>query len=87
MEYIEVRCPYDLKHSVKGVEYETCGKLLGGIMPKNGAVAIYRCPTCGFSKVTYDNGRMNIVRLDTNQRINFERTWRHVEDGTVQEGL
>jgi len=82
MKFIEIRCPCDRPHQIRGIEYESCGNIIGGIEENSNETHICRCSIHGFSKVKIDeNGMLIITKLNTkNKRIDFIRKERIIED-------
>ena len=68
MDYTEIRCVGERKHTIKGIEYDVCGHLLGAVSD-NTEGAIYRCSVCGtFTKIIGFDGPDLIIEDVTPQR-------------------
>ena len=82
MKFIEIRCPSDRPHIIRGVEYESCGNIIGGIPENSKEVNLHYCYMCGFSTSKIDeNGMLILTKLNTkNKRIDFIRKERIVKD-------
>ena len=77
-DYIEVRCPFERPHEIRGVEYDYCGSLLGAI--SGPSETIFRCPTCGFVKIIYtDMDELTFYKMEST-RIGLTKHWREVRD-------
>jgi len=73
---LEVRCPAFRKHSIKGVEYEICGNLLGAIYI--GSRALFRCPTCGLVEVIAEDDRYITAKVIGKERVEMEKPFKRV---------
>jgi hypothetical protein len=81
MNHIEIRCPADRTHIIRGVEYESCGNIIGGIEENSKEVHFHYCYMCGFSKSEIDeNGMLTITKLSKGKRIKFIRKERIIKD-------
>jgi len=78
MKFYEVRCPFDKKHIIRGVEYDTCGTLLGAI--SEDSEAYFRCPTCGLVLVSFRGTDVPRYSLIGKRKIHFDKTWREVDN-------
>ena len=81
---IELRCPADREHKIRGFNYDTCGNLFGGIDVENPTSVTLRCPTCGsWWDIVVDSDKqitMNRVQLSAGEKINFDKSIKRVND-------
>lgn len=77
-EYHEVRCPCERYHTVKDIEYERCGTLLGAI--KIPTDTYFRCPTCGMLHVYTEEDGSIVYEPVGKKIINFTKSVRRVKN-------
>lgn len=77
-EYYEVRCPCERCHTVKGLEYERCGTLLGAISEDTDAY--FRCPTCGLIHVYTEEHGDIVYEIVGKNKVNFTKSIRRITD-------
>ena len=73
----EVRCPCEYEHSVKDIQYDHCGAMLGGI--RENSSGIFRCPTHGMIFVNHTKCGMEFEVLGKS-KIKFKKSCRRVKD-------
>jgi hypothetical protein len=80
-KFTELRCSAIRKHTVKGVEYETCGHLWGGADVNKDTDIVLRCPICGaWWNIQITNNVVDMTQMKTSKdnKILFKRQWRKV---------
>lgn len=83
-KYTEVRCPGERAHKVKGVDYEICGNIIGGLLTNISNKAIFHCHMCGFWEAEINDDReITMTKIDTSngKRIDFDKKTRRVKNG------
>lgn len=77
MNIYEIRCPANRKHIIAGVEYDSCGTLLGGLQENSSAY--FRCPTCGFTLAESQGEDLTLTyKGKGNMKYDFKKTVRVV---------
>lgn len=80
-DFIEVRCPAERPHTIRGLTYPSCNTAVGGFHV-DGEASIYRCPVCNTwfeVKRESENGLVFTFTILQPRRYNFLQPVRVVD--------